>query len=98
MTKPTLRLGPLPGASSIKLTVVLPAAVKSELDRYAEVFAATYGKSVQPAELIPYMLSTFMARDRGFRQAVGRLSPKDGELRAVGDSDRPAATTCPKIW
>lgn len=84
MTKPTLRLGPLPEASSIKLTIVLPAAIKAELDRYAEVFAATYGKAVEPAEMIPHMLSTFMARDRGFRKATQRPSPRESEPSDAG--------------
>jgi hypothetical protein len=36
-----LRLGPLPEAETVRLTVTLSASVKADLDRYAELYAAT---------------------------------------------------------
>lgn len=65
-----LRLGPLPKAETVRLTVTLPAAVKSDLDRYAELYAAAYGEPVDAAALVPHMLGTFMERDRAFRKAA----------------------------
>ena len=64
-----LRLGPLPRSEVVRLTVTLPASVKSDLDRYAELFGVTYGEPVDPAALVPHMLAAFMERDRGFRKA-----------------------------
>lgn len=68
-----LRLGPLPRAEVVRLTVTLPAAVKADLDRYAELYAAAYGEPIDAAALVPHMLATFMERDRGFRRAVQAL-------------------------
>ena len=64
-----LRLGPLPKVEMVRLTVTLPAQVKADLDRYAELYAVTYGEPVDPAALVPHMLATFMERDRAFKRA-----------------------------
>lgn len=64
-----LRLGPLPRSEMVRLTVVLPAWVKADLDRYAELFGAAYGEAVDAAALVPHMIAAFMDRDRGFRKA-----------------------------
>jgi hypothetical protein len=65
-----LRLGPLPKTETVKLTIALPFALKVELERYAELHARTYGEPVDAAGLIPLMLETFMARDRGFKRSA----------------------------
>ena len=71
MSTPTkkLRLGPLRSSSSVKLTFACPASLKSDLDRYAQLHAQTYGEAVDAATLIPHMLEAFMAGDRWFRSA-----------------------------
>lgn len=73
MSKPTnkLRLGPLPKTETVKLTIAVTATLKAELDRYAALHAQTYGVQVEATTLIPYMLETFMARDRGFKKKRG---------------------------
>lgn len=63
-----LRLGPLPRSEVMRLTVVLPASVRSDLDRYAELFGAAYGEAIDAAALVPHMLAAFMERDRVFRK------------------------------
>lgn len=65
-----LRLGPLPKAETVRVTVTLPAGVKADLDRYAELYAAAYGEPVNAVALVPHMLATFMERDRAFRKAA----------------------------
>lgn len=71
-----LRLGPLPKIESVKLTFACPASLKSDLDRYAQLHAQTYGEAVDAATLIPHMLEAFIAGDRGFRKAgAGKTSP-----------------------
>jgi hypothetical protein len=62
-----LRLGPLPRNESVKLTVSLPAELKTCLDEYAAAHSRVHGEAVDAATLIPYMLQTFIARDRGFK-------------------------------
>lgn len=63
-----LRLGPLPNQEATKVTITLSAALREELDDYARVHAQAFGQIVDSASLIPHMLATFMARDRGFQR------------------------------
>lgn len=70
-----LRLGPLPKTESIKLTFACPATLKADLDRYAALHAQTYGEAVNVTSLIPHMLETFMAGDRGFKRG-GHATPR----------------------
>ncbi len=66
-----LRLGPLPNLETKKLTISLSAPLREELEEYASVYAQTFGQTVDLASLIPHMVATFMARDRGFQRARG---------------------------
>jgi len=72
-----LRLGPLPKTETVKLTVVLSVALKTDLDRYAGLHAQTWGEAVDIATLIPHVLATFIARDRRFQHVLraGRVAP-----------------------
>ena len=65
-----LRLGPLPKTETVKVTISLTTALKTELDRYAALHARTYGEPVEAAILIPHMLEAFIARDRGFKRTA----------------------------
>lgn len=67
-----LRLGPLPKAETVKLTISLSTNLKTMLDRYATLHARTYGESVDSVALIPHMLEAFMVRDRGFRKYLAQ--------------------------
>lgn len=67
MSAAKLRLGPLPKATTVKLTVTMPADLKAMLDRYAAQHSQVYGEPVDAASLIPHMLEAFMAHDRAFR-------------------------------
>lgn len=62
-----LRLGPLPRTEMVKLTISLTTALKEDLERYAALHAQAYGEPVDAVALIPYMLESFMTRDRGFK-------------------------------
>lgn len=72
MNTPTskLRLGPLPKNETVKLTITLTSTLKADLERYAALHAQIYGEPVDAATLIPHMLETFVARDRGFRKTT----------------------------
>jgi hypothetical protein len=63
-----LRLGPLPNQETTKVMVTLSAALRQELDDYGRAYAQTFGQTAELASLIPHMLATFMARDRGFQR------------------------------
>ena len=84
--KEKLRLGPLPRSDVVRLTVVLSAKVKGDLDRYAELFGAAYGEAVDAAALVPHMLAAFMERDRGFRKARQAGEAKPGPTISLSAS------------
>lgn len=65
-----LRLGPLPDLGTVKLTVTVPAPLKAQLDRYAELHSANFGTPVDAQTLIPMMLAAFLAKDRAFHRAT----------------------------
>ena len=71
-----LRLGPIPKTETIKLTIALSSHLKTDLDRYAEVHAQTWGDKVDVPTLIRYMLETFIARDRAFRKSSSSIEPR----------------------
>ncbi len=64
-----LRLGPLPAAKPVRLTVAVSVELKTMLDEYARLHADMHGQAVTPETLIPVMLQNFMVNDRGFQQA-----------------------------
>lgn len=68
-----LRLGPLPKAETIKLTISLSTNLKAMLDRYAALHTQTYGESVDGVALIPYILDAFMVRDREFKKYLAKV-------------------------
>ncbi len=67
-----LRLGPLPKADTVTLTITVSAALKADLDRYAELHAQQWGDAADVRRLVPYMLESFLASDRAFRRAKSR--------------------------
>jgi hypothetical protein len=72
-----LRLGPLPKTETLKITFTCTGVLKVELERYAAMHSQAYGEPVDAVTLIPYMLETFIARDRAFRGAtVSQAGPK----------------------
>jgi hypothetical protein len=66
-----LRLGPLPKTETVKLTIALSITLRTNLDRYAELHTQVWGQPISTAALMPFMLETFIARDRGFRKVEG---------------------------
>jgi hypothetical protein len=48
-----LRLGPMPDTSVVKLTVSIPAPLKAQLDRYAQVHSQAFGATADAQTLIP---------------------------------------------
>ena len=68
-----LRLGPLPKAQPVKITITVTAELKETLDRYAAVHSSSTGEQNDVERLIPYMLEAFVVRDRAFQLAVRRM-------------------------
>lgn len=63
-----LKLGALPNSDVVRLTLTLPAALKAQLDLYAELHSSQHGKTVDAQSLIPRILEVFLDKDREFQR------------------------------
>jgi len=68
-----LKLTQLPDRIPVKLTVTLQPDLKKALDDYAALYARTYGAQEPVAELVPFMLESFLKADAGFRKSRKEL-------------------------
>lgn len=64
-----LKLAKLPDRTPVKVTVTLPPDLHLALRDYAALYRAEYGDSETVADLIPYMLASFLDGDRAFAKA-----------------------------
>jgi len=76
-----LRLGPLPKTEVVKLTVMIPIALKEQLDRYAELHAAEYGQTAELGVFITQILQQYLSRDRAFQRQLRSASTSRGQSR-----------------
>jgi hypothetical protein len=51
----------------VKVTISMSAALKEQLDRYAEAHSRVGQEQVDAPTLIPHMLALFVQRDRAFK-------------------------------
>ena len=65
----TLRLDKLPDREAAKITFTASPELKAALNDYAEIYRRTYGQKESLAELIPFMLESFINADPGFKRA-----------------------------
>lgn len=68
-----LRLGPVPKAQQVKITITVTAELKELLDRYAEVHSQAMGEKNDVERLVPFILEDFIVKDRAFQLAARRL-------------------------
>ncbi|ATE66370.1 DUF2274 domain-containing protein [Rhizorhabdus dicambivorans] len=64
-----LKLARLPDRNPVKLAIAVMPDLHSALLDYAAIYAERYGQQEALPELIPAMLETFIASDRGFAKA-----------------------------
>jgi len=64
-----IKLARLPDRTPVKLTITVAPELHHALTDYAAVYNETYGQAEPVAELVPHMLSAFLASDRGFAKA-----------------------------
>jgi len=65
----SLKLGKLPDRTPVKLAFSASPELKQALDDYAAIYQRAYGTDEPIAELIPFMLESFLATDRAFLKA-----------------------------
>ncbi|SLJ91115.1 DUF2274 domain-containing protein [Novosphingobium mathurense] len=63
-----LKLSKLPDRTPVKLTISILPDLKRALDDYAALYETAYGQAESVADLIPFMLASFLASDRAFAQ------------------------------
>ncbi|WP_338829751.1 DUF2274 domain-containing protein [Bradyrhizobium sp. 27S5] len=62
-----LKLGAIEDDKPVKLSIELPAQIHRDLLAYAQALGRETGQpTIEPAKLIPPMLTRFMATDRAF--------------------------------
>jgi len=66
---PDLKLARLPDRTPFKINITVSPDLNKALHAYAELYRETYGKAESVAELIPYILESFLGNDRGFVKA-----------------------------
>ena len=69
----SLKLNKLPNREIAKITFTANAELKSVLQDYAEVYRQTYGGKETVADLIPFILDSFISTDHGFKRARREL-------------------------
>jgi hypothetical protein len=70
-----LRLARLPDRTPVKIGISVAPELHAALAAYADAYQAAYGRAESVAELIPFMLTTFIESDSGFRKARRSLEP-----------------------
>ena len=76
-----LKLAKLPDRTAAKITITVSAELNQALRDYAEVYQANYGSTESVPELIPFMLTTFIDSDAGFKKAK-RAQPLASQIPA----------------
>ena len=84
-----LKLTQLPDRIPVKLTITLQPDLKKALDDYAALYARSYGAEEPVAELVPFMLDSFLKADTGFRKGRKELEDEPMALPLVKTKTRP---------
>ena len=86
-----VKLARLPDRVPVKMQITLPPDLAASLRDYADLYAETYGAREEPADLVPFMLESFLRGDAGFRKAMHEKAGKEesahaGEIREKATS------------
>jgi hypothetical protein len=63
---PDLKLPRLPDRTPVKITISVPPDLSQALTDYAAAYQETYGQAESVADLLPFMLRSFLESDRAF--------------------------------
>lgn len=64
-----LKLAKLPDRTPVKIALTVTPELNQALRDYAALYRAEYGEGESIADLIPYMLTSFLDGDRAFAKA-----------------------------
>ncbi len=65
-----LILQKLPDRKPVKIGITVSAELARKLQAYADLYQQSYRDEEPVAELIPYMLESFLKSDKNFRKAL----------------------------
>ena len=88
-----LKLAQLPDRIPVKLTITLQPDLKKALDDYAAMYSRTYGADEPVAELVPFMLESFLKADAGFKKGRKDLDSEPMAIPLVKRKPKPRRTT-----
>lgn len=66
---PDLRLSRIPDRTPVKIAIAVMPDLHQSLSDYADAYRQAYGQSETVADLIPYMLQSFLESDRAFARS-----------------------------
>lgn len=66
---PDLRLSRIPDRTPVKIAIAVLPDLHQALSDYAEAYRSAYGQAETVADLIPYMLQSFLESDRAFARS-----------------------------
>lgn len=78
-----LKIGKLPDRTPVKITFSAWPDLNQALSEYAIFYEQTYGEAETVAELVPFMLDSFLKSDRAFAQVRKRSSADDASERSA---------------
>ena len=84
-----LKLAQLPDRIPVKLTITLQPDLKKALDDYAAMYSRTYGADEPVAELVPFMLESFLKADAGFKKGRKDLDNEPMTIPLVKKKAKP---------
>jgi hypothetical protein len=65
-----LKLQRLPDRKPVKIGITVSAELARKLQAYADLYRQSYRDEEEVAELIPYMLESFLESDKNFTKAL----------------------------
>jgi hypothetical protein len=84
-----LKLAQLPNRIPVKLTITVQPDLKKALDDYASMYSRTYGSDEPVAELVPFMLESFLKADAGFKKGRKDLDSEPMAIPLVRKKAKP---------
>ena len=69
---PDIKLPKLPDRTPVKIAISVLPDLFEALNAYAEAYAEAYGSKESVADLIPFMLDSFLTSDRSFNRTRKR--------------------------
>jgi hypothetical protein len=69
MTMPDLKLAQIPDRTPVKMVIHILPELAEALGAYADAYEAAYGRRESAANLVPFMLASFLESDRGFHRS-----------------------------